>query len=314
MFFGIIPIHPHHSEAEVMTIAWSRSANKNLALLDNIPDYLRVKLAEVGRKTYAELYEPITDQETSLQEALEEILALFSDGNQTVGHIRHVWMALILAVVVKPTIEHYQPNNFTLDETIEEMALWLLETIKAVISSKTPSVKLSTFKKPYIQPCISGAFSEKLAGFQILYEALDVYVNAIKTLNEDQSLEALIDILDDCLEGYAIFPGSDGRRDLLNWWLLDVVPSVWYLLPPSSMYELQGLPNSNKIVLNQMKTLKEISSLMWIFILEANKKNNQNLNALNKTELDIKSYNEFNFDRKLSASVKIESKQSILCI
>jgi len=245
-----------------MTLIWSSSVNKNLALLNDIPDYLQVKLDEVWQKTYVELYEPITDKPTSLQDDLEEILELFQDGNRKLGHLRHVWMALILAIAVQPTIEYYQPDCSFPAETIEEITLWLLRTIEAGISSKIPPVKTLSN--------ISVSFSEKLEGFQVLYEALDVYVNAMKTIDRDQSLAALIDILDDCLEGYAIFPGSDGRRDLLNWWLLDVVPATWHLLPPSSVYVLESLPDREKIGLEQMETLKKISSAMRLAITESN--------------------------------------------
>ncbi|MFW6358897.1 MAG: hypothetical protein ACOC0N_06755, partial [Chroococcales cyanobacterium] len=50
----------------------------------------------------------------------------------------------------------------------------------------------------------------------------------------------LLEILEDCFEGYAIFPGSQGRRDLLNWWLLDVVPAIWSFKSPESLYTIHG--------------------------------------------------------------------------
>ncbi|MGL5034932.1 MAG: hypothetical protein ACRC6M_14145, partial [Microcystaceae cyanobacterium] len=51
----------------------------------------------------------------------------------------------------------------------------------------------------------------------------------------------LLEILSDCFEGYAIFPGSENRRDLFNWWLLDVVPAVWKLETPQMLYTINGL-------------------------------------------------------------------------
>jgi hypothetical protein len=125
-----------------------------------------------------------------------------------------------------------------------------------------PSVKASDLNSSDPGFVISSTFSKKLEGFQALYEALDVYDNAIKTLDEDRSLEALIDILDDCLGGYAIFPSSYGRRDLFKWWLLDVVPASWCLLPPNSVYVVESLPNSAELRLHQIKTLEQISSKM----------------------------------------------------
>jgi hypothetical protein len=107
----------------------------------------------------------------------------------------------------------------------------------------------------------------KVANFQIIFEALDVYMSAIKTLDYNQSLESLLDILENCLEGYAIFPGSHGRRELFDWWLLEVVPASWYLMPPSSIYSLEKLGTEKNKSFCQMNKLEEISSAMWKIIL-----------------------------------------------
>jgi hypothetical protein len=88
-------------------------------------------------------------------------------------------------------------------------------------------------------------------------------------LDYNQSLESLLDILENCLEGYAIFPGSHGRRELFDWWLLEVVPASWYLMPPSSIYSLDKLGTEKNKGFCQMNKLKEISSAMWKIILTA---------------------------------------------
>ncbi|MEG3436466.1 hypothetical protein V0288_04985 [Pannus brasiliensis CCIBt3594] len=96
-------------------------------------------------------------------------------------------------------------------------------------------------------------------------EALDVYQNAIKTIEPDRSLEALLEILEDCLEGYAIFPGSRGRRELFNWWLLDVVPASWYLRPPRSFYSVTDSPRDQEIFSDRMQELQRISDTIRPF-------------------------------------------------
>jgi hypothetical protein len=75
------------------------------------------------------------------------------------------------------------------------------------------------------------------------------------------------------LEGYAIFPGSYGRRELFDWWLLDVVPASWYLLPPNSIYSIDKLENGKNIAFRQMHKLQKISDWMWDIILRASQKN-----------------------------------------
>ena len=84
-------------------------------------------------------------------------------------------------------------------------------------------------------------FPEISFGIQALDEAVDVFENLLRSLESSQSQNALLEILDDCFQGYAIFPGSENRRDLFNWWLLDVVPAVWKLQAPQMFYTIHGL-------------------------------------------------------------------------
>ncbi|WP_049802503.1 hypothetical protein [Gloeothece verrucosa] len=63
----------------------------------------------------------------------------------------------------------------------------------------------------------------------------------MRVIDPLQAKEAILEIIDDCLEGYAIFPGSQGRRELFNWWLLEVVPAAWCLKLPQHLYTIKGL-------------------------------------------------------------------------
>jgi len=248
-----------------MTQEWKSSTDKRLLLLSNVPDSLKGALSNAWHQHYEELYEPEAEGVVSLQDALAQILKLFQGHNQTLSHLRYVWMALILASVVEPTVKYYQPNSLIPEETIKRIAFWLLETIGEVLDSKKQFAQVAREKEANAIVDVSRLFTEnkEIASFQILSEALDVYSSAIKTLNYNQSLEALLDILDDCLEGYAIFPGSYGRRELFDWWLLEVVPASWYLLPPSSIYSVDKLANEKHIAFRQMDRLEKISSAIW---------------------------------------------------
>ncbi|MGB5968197.1 MAG: hypothetical protein WBG70_07675 [Spirulinaceae cyanobacterium] len=246
-----------------MKLALSNSASNNLALFNNLPSHFKTKLAEIWQNSYGELYEPVTDQATSLEDSLEEVLELLQDNNKTLTHLRYVWMALILAVLVQPTIKYYQPDHSIADEIIGKMALWLIKTIKATANNDLiPSIKTVDFDINKVVSSISVKTEKKLGSLQILYEALDVYLSAAKTLDENQSLEALMDILDGCLEGYALFGGSAGRRDLFNWWLLDVVPASWSLQPPTSFCKVNNSPNTKIIVSRQKEILDRLLSII----------------------------------------------------
>lgn len=248
-----------------MTLEWNNSKDKNLFLLYNLPDSLKGALSKAWHQQYEELYESDAEGIASLQDALDEILELFQGNNRTLSHLRYVWMALILACVVEPTVKYYQPNSLIPEETINQIAVWLVKTLKEMVNSKMPFAQVARDKEATAILDVVRLFTDnqKIVSFQVLFEALDVYSSAIKTLDYNQSLEALLDILDDCLEGYAIFPGSYGRRELFNWWLLEVVPASWYLLPPSSIYSINESAKEKSIVRRQMEKLDKISKAMW---------------------------------------------------
>jgi hypothetical protein len=283
-----------------MTLEWSSSIDKKSLLLCNVPDSLKGALSKVWQQHYEELYEPEAEGTASLQEALDEILEPFQGGNRTLSHLRYVWMALILASVVEPTVKYYQPNSSIPEETINRIAFWLLETLEEMVDSKMPFSQVAREKEANALVDAFRLFTEnkEIASFQVLSEALDVYSSAIKTLDSNQSLEALLDILDDCLEGYAIFPGSYGRRELFDWWLLEVVPASWCLLPPSSIYSVDKSANEKIIVGRQMEKLKKISSAMWSIIL----KNSQNRKMSSLETL----HNKFDsYSNKMELAVKL---------
>lgn len=132
-------------------------------------------------------------------------------------------MAIILADAVKPTVKAYLP-----DETKTDQAYQLLEQYLV------NKIKFSEIKIDEIFPTIS-------VGCQAIDEALDVFRNLLRVIDPVQAKDGILEILDDCLEGYAIFPGSQGRRDLFNWWLLEVVPASWCLKWPENLYTIKGL-------------------------------------------------------------------------
>lgn len=253
-----------------MTWEYSSVTEKRLSLLRQLPESIQGTLSRVWQQHYEELYEPEAEDAASLQDALDEILEVFQSNNQTLTHIRYVWMALILASVVEPTVQYYQPLNLFPQKTISKIELWLLENTEKMLDSKKKFSK--ALREEEFNALVDGikidyTKDKKLANFQIIFEALDVYMSAIKTLDYHQSLESLLDILENCLEGYAIFPGSHGRRELFDWWVLEVVPASWYLMPPSSIYSLEKLGTEKNKSFFQMNKLEEISSAMWKIIL-----------------------------------------------
>ena len=255
-----------------MSSIWNNSIDKKFFLADNLPSSLNKLLSTVYNRHYEELYEPEAARANCLQDDLDEILGLFNNNsNQILKQFRYIWMALILASAVEPTVKYYLPDYNISEDTINQLASWLKKTLVKSIHKQT------NFNKMLEQIEFIGSsdnldksldldniFSEdkKIPSFQVVYEALDVYKNAVKVLDPNQSLEALLSILDDCLEGYAIFPGSQGRRELFNWWLLEVVPASWRLSVPHSMYTINDSVDEKGIISSQIAKLEEIMSEM----------------------------------------------------
>jgi len=80
------------------------------------------------------------------------------------------------------------------------------------------------------------AFSPHFTPPQGLDDALATLYSVARALHPASARVAIADAVDWCLEGYAVFPGSAGRRDLFNWWLIRVVPAAYHEHLPDQIY------------------------------------------------------------------------------
>ncbi|MGL4500444.1 MAG: hypothetical protein ACRC8Y_02090 [Chroococcales cyanobacterium] len=239
------------------------SADKKLPLLNKIPEPLKTLIDKIREEHYPELYESEADGTASLDDALTDILDVFQNSGKTLCHLRYVWLALILALVVEPTVESYQPqNNFT-KSTLELLERWIFSESDSTVSSASLNLELQqeidNLETIFSEP-IDAVKNADIANLQIISESRDVFKNAIRVLDREQAKDATLEILEDCLEGYAIFPGSAGRRDLFDWWLLEVVPASWFLLSPRALYVGEGVKTPEEFQSERIKKLQEISS------------------------------------------------------
>ncbi|HLP88672.1 MAG TPA: hypothetical protein VK184_08805 [Nostocaceae cyanobacterium] len=250
-----------------MTISSSQFTNSKFHTLNTIPKPLDILFHKIKLEHYAELYESEADGNASLRDDLNQVLEVMSEGNHQLNHLRYLWMTLILTLAVEPTLEYYKPSH-SLPKKIIKLIILLLRNIanNSIKSAYISHVFIDKLTKELFKNQES-YFHVEGADFQEISEALDVFYNALKVINYDQSIEALLEILDDCLEGYAIFPGSSGRRELFDWWLLEVVPASWYLLPPKTFYVVEGLENQVEIKLRQTRLLEKVSAEIWYTVL-----------------------------------------------
>jgi hypothetical protein len=151
-----------------------------------------------------------------LANTIDRLLSFLVEHDPALAHRRLLYLGWALALASAPTIEGWAPDDTRPQFVLEAVRAWLEEKRQVLLDTET-------------------LFSE-ITGSQALNEARDVFANLARALTPEAALPALRAILDDCLEGYAVFPGSEGRRDLFNWVLLEVVPAAWNLHLPKAIY------------------------------------------------------------------------------
>jgi hypothetical protein len=181
------------------------------------PRELHELLRTYWEKRYADLFE--AEGEASWRDAVEGILEAFGGPDDLPGHRKYVYMAWSLALAAYPTVKAWAPDDGRPDQVLDRVKAWTREA-ETLHGEDQESLFLPSIRPP-----------------QALSEAFDVFRNLLLVLDAAQARSALMEILDDCLEGYAIFPGSEGRRALFDWWLTEVVPASWCLRLPTRIYD-----------------------------------------------------------------------------
>jgi len=202
-----------------------------LILSAEIPDSLRLVIERIQSYSYAELYEEKNIKGISLEDSLITVFdAIEKEKNSLDISYCYFFMAIVMGIAVQPTIKTYLPR-----ETITGNIFQYLFQNWIYYQDNYQSNLNISFQN----------YQNTLGQYQALDEAVDVFDNIPQVL-ESVKREAILNILDDCFQGYAIFPGSQGRRELFNWWLLDVVPSVFCGRLPKNIHTLKGVGKMNQ--------------------------------------------------------------------
>ncbi|XXX78211.1 hypothetical protein WMF30_05515 [Sorangium sp. So ce134] len=171
-----------------------------------------IDAARAGR--YPELYEDADAREArDLDEATSDVLAALGDPRVDDRAWRRLgFMGRAALVEVAPTIAaHWPPGLASADAVGAALDTWLSSASAPAAVKGLPAAPLAP---------------------QALAEALGVVESAAQLLDRAQARAALSEILDSLFQGYAVFPGSKGRRALFDWWLDDVVPAAAALRAP----------------------------------------------------------------------------------
>ncbi|MTJ20239.1 hypothetical protein FJR06_02390 [Dolichospermum sp. UHCC 0352] len=213
-----------------MTFILHEVEKSPLILSAEIPDSLRLVIQRIQGYSYAELYEEKNIQGISLEDSLITVFdAIEKEKNNLDISYCYFFMAIVMGIAVQPTIKSYLPR-----EKITKITGNIFEYL----------FRDWIYYQHNYQPNLNVSFQNyqnTLGQYQALDEAVDVFDNIPQVLESIKTREAILNILDDCFQGYAIFPGSQGRRELFDWWLLDVVPSVFCGRLPKNIHTLKGI-------------------------------------------------------------------------
>ncbi len=184
------------------------------------PETFRLGTERLWRGRYADLYEEADERPTlRLAEALESAVTLLHDDDSRVHHRRCMFAGLTLGKACEPTVEGWRRGD--------PRPKLVLAAVEAALAGTAP-----------VPHDWATVFPREVAPPQALHEALDVFWNLARMLDAACASAALLEMLEDCFDGYAIVPGSDGKRDLFNWLLCEVLPSAWATRLPDRIYSL----------------------------------------------------------------------------
>lgn len=166
------------------------------------------------RGRYPELYEAADARDArDLDEAVSDVITALGDprtDDRAWRRLGFVGRAVLVEVV--PTIAaHWPPGLAAASAVRAALDTWLSSASAPVVVESLPKAPLAP---------------------QALGEAMSVVENAARLMDRAQAQTALSEILDSIFQGYALFPGSEDRRALFDWWLEDVVPAAATLRVP----------------------------------------------------------------------------------
>jgi hypothetical protein len=189
---------------------------------DDLPPIFLKKLKQVWEGSYDSLYEEGDD---SIEDAIIDILSELNKGDDVTVKNRLIYLAWTLCIACKDTIRSYLPE----DRRHERVLSYFLEWEK---------------NNYYLEVDMAEEFTDigKRGNSQNLDEALLVFSESFMVLNgAENANELIVDIIDLCLEGYAIAAGSKDRRLILNWLINNVFPSAFCCRKSNLIYSINTI-------------------------------------------------------------------------
>lgn len=183
-----------------------------------LPADLVQLLKDAWDKHYPALYEKAPDPRNvgDTDDSFRTVLSRLFAGE--LGHKRVVQAGYILATTARLTVCRYSSDT-RFGEALSYVEQWL--------AMQPPPAKRMVFFHE----------ASTFGGSQVVSENMFVFQELVESLHhKGKAVELVADVSSLCVEGYAIIPGGDGRRDLFNWWLVWVIPAAYALTMPRFMY------------------------------------------------------------------------------
>jgi hypothetical protein len=193
------------------------------------PEPLTTVLRAVWERKYLDLYE--AGGTCDLEAAFAEVMQCV--GNPLVSaleHKRYVYTAWAMAIAARPTLEHYYyPQDARVSAAFEYVSAWVQEGEKVL--SDFPQV---------LFPDI-----DQRGPYQAADEAYNVVFELLRCLDPETASESILNLLYDAIASDAISGFARAKRDMFNWWVVEVVPSGKYSrhTPSAAAFCLLGLCN-----------------------------------------------------------------------
>ena len=187
---------------------------------------LQAALQTVAGARFDELYEE-SPGTAPLAAAVADVIDALSPQMDPEGQTRLVVMALAMAEACAPTILAFHPDDPRPAQALSVVRAWLTDPSGEVPDPNT-------------------LFPWRPTGAQALNESQDVFHQLLRSLDPDQARDALLTLLEDCFEGYAVQIGVDPHRRVFDWWLQEVVPAAAMKELPARIYRHAPLPDEQR--------------------------------------------------------------------
>lgn len=208
---------------------------------ETLPDKLLDSMWVITKSSYNELEEVISQKNSLTNDLTNLVKELLSEDK---GYTCLLWVGIILGQCTLPTIKIYNPNESLLDVVLG-LVCGHCFTYAAV---NEPYAK-DKILLPFIQEDVrKRLFVDEYSIESITTLSNNQYKNALLVyyhllglcINSDV-VNDMVEILTLCIEKNVITNDINNKKLILDWIVMEVIPSAWERRIPVNMYDIENL-------------------------------------------------------------------------